>query len=282
MGNQKQIAKGSRKEVELRHRINAAKVSLTNQIGFFRSQFGNVSSDWKEDDTRVTFADFAVSEKIFAELRSSFPKDDYCTEEANPFDEVQELNAEYAWVLDPIDGTNNYYLGIPTCAISLAILRNGFPVYGLIYDFALDALLHGGPEHGIMQDNRRLEPVWQSLDPKRSVAAFHFPLEHEDLERLRPWLEHYRVRGFGSAALNLSYAAVAKLEGCVDFKVKVWDIAAAYALISAAGGVFHFNGESPFPLKAFQAQMPNLRCWAGSEEFCNFIAELFPAGVSSI
>lgn len=275
MSSNSQIAKGSRREVALRHRINAGKVALTNQVHFFRSQFGNISSEWKEDDTRVTFADFAVSEKILAELRSSFPEDDYCTEEANPFDEVFDLNAEYAWVLDPIDGTNNYYLGIPMCAISLAILRNGYPVYGFVYDFALGCLIHGGLGQGIMQDNRRLEATWQPLDPKKSIAAFHFPLVAEDLERLRPWLEQYRTRGFGSAALHLTYTAMAKIDGCVDFRVKVWDIAAAHALIEAANGVVQFDGESPFPLKSFQARMPNLRYWAGSKEFCEIIANCF-------
>ena len=100
----------------MRHRINAAREAVRDQIAFFGRQFGQVVSEWKEDDTRVTFADFAISEKLFAELRRDFPQDDYCSEEASPLDEVSELSARYAWVIDPIDGTNNYALGFPVCA----------------------------------------------------------------------------------------------------------------------------------------------------------------------
>ena len=56
-------------DTKLRHRINAGRVAVRNQIAFFGRQFGEVTSEWKEDDTRVTFADFAISEKLFAELR---------------------------------------------------------------------------------------------------------------------------------------------------------------------------------------------------------------------
>ncbi len=275
MGSNGQLAKGSRVEVALRHRINAGRVALRNQLGLFRSQFGDVSSEWKEDDTRVTFADFAISEKIFHELRASFPKDDFCSEEGNPPDEEQALEAEFAWVLDPIDGTNNYFLGLPLCAISLAILRQGQPVYGLVYDFARDCLIEGGPGFGLSDDGQRAGCETAPLDPKRSIAALSFPLAPEDLIRLRSWMETYRCRAFGSATLNLAYAAIGKVDGCLDFKVKVWDMAAGYALMAAGGGEFHFDGPSPFPLKTFGARMPALRYWAGSSHFCNCMKDAF-------
>ena len=117
-----------------RHRINAARVAISDQVDFFISQFGDVASEWKADDSRVTFADFAISEKTIAALRASFPEDDYCSEESGNPGEVQELKARYAWVIDPIDGTDNYALAMPMCAISLALLRDGEPVYGFLYD----------------------------------------------------------------------------------------------------------------------------------------------------
>jgi len=53
-------------DVQLRHRINAGRVAVKGQMAFFGRQFGQVASEWKEDDTRVTFADFAISENLFA------------------------------------------------------------------------------------------------------------------------------------------------------------------------------------------------------------------------
>lgn len=275
MGSNGQLAKGSRAEVALRHRINAGRVAVRNQLGLFRGQFGNVASEWKGDDTRVTFADFAISEKIFHELRASFPDDDFCSEEGNPPDEMNPLEAPYAWVLDPIDGTNNYFLGIPQCAISLAILHQGVPVYGFVYDYSRDRLVEGGPGFGLTDGNARVTLSPEPIDPRRSIAAVSFPLPEKDLERVRPWLDSYRCRALGSATLHLTYTALGKVDGCMDFKVKVWDMAAGYALILGSGGEFHFDGPSPFPMKAFGAKMPTLRYWGGSSYFCEMISSCF-------
>jgi myo-inositol-1(or 4)-monophosphatase len=97
------------------------------------------------DETRVTFADFAISENILTELRRSFPDDDFLSEEGNPADEVLPLRARFAWLLDPIDGTNNYALGMPACAISLALLRDGEPLYGFVYDLGREGWSRAGP-----------------------------------------------------------------------------------------------------------------------------------------
>ncbi len=262
---------------QLKHRINAGQVAVANQVDFFHRQFGEVQSDWKEDDTRVTFADFAISEKIFAELRKSFPKDDFCSEESNPLDEVQELQARYAWVLDPIDGTNNYALGIPICAISLALLKNGLPVYGLLYDMSRKILIKGGPGLGLY-DGRASARVKSSPVDSQSLVGLHFPLKPEDYERLRPLLTERRIRSLGSGALNLAYAAVGRLDGAIDYKVKVWDLAAGYALLLAGGGEFHYLGKPVFPLKKFHPRLPPAPFYAGSSCFCQYMQGMLSGG----
>ncbi len=257
----------------LKHRINAGQVAVANQVEFFHRQFGVVQSDWKEDDTRVTFADFAISEKIFADLRQSFPKDDYCSEESNPMDEVQKLRARYAWVLDPIDGTNNYALGIPICAISLALLKNGVPVYGFIYDMCRKTLIKGGPGFGL-HDGRTVARVKSAPMDPQSLVGLHFPLEATVYDKLQPLLTRHRIRSLGSGTLNLAYSAVGRLDGAIDYKVKVWDLAAAYALLQAGGGEFYFMGESAFPLKEFHPQSSAVPFFGGSPAFCAFVKEL--------
>ena len=254
----------------LRHRVNAARVAVKNQLSFFARQFGQVPSEWKEDETRVTFADFAISERILAELRNIFPGDDFCSEESNPLDDSMPLEARYAWVLDPIDGTNNYALGIPFCGISLALLKRGEPVYGLIHDFARGRLIEGGPGHGLFDGGRRVPPLPpdRPFDPKTGVVGMHFPLPEERCAQLRPLLTAYRVRSLGSGALNFAYAALGLLDGCADYKVKVWDIAAAYALARAAGLEFHPLGRTVFPLKTFHQRAPSTPYIAGSAAFC--------------
>jgi len=254
-------------DLQLRHRINAGRVAVKAQTAFFGRQFGQVASEWKADDTRVTFADFAISENVFAALRRDFPEDDYCSEEANPLDEVLTLGAGFAWVIDPIDGTNNYALGFPVCAISLALLHDGMPVYGFIYDYSTDALLEGGAGFGLQRNQKTVNRDRMAADAQ-TMLGLHFPIDLELLDKLKPLLAKYRVRCLGSGALSAAYVATGYLTGVVDFRVKVWDIAAAYALCAGAGVAFRFLEASPFPLRAFHPQMDFCPYLAGTAAVC--------------
>jgi len=69
---------------QLRHRINVGRALVKGEVDFFRRQFANVESEWKEDHSRVTFADYAISGRIMEALAKEFPKDDLCTEETDP------------------------------------------------------------------------------------------------------------------------------------------------------------------------------------------------------
>ena len=253
-------------DAQLRHRINAGRVAVRDQVAFFGRQFGEVSSEWKEDDTRVTFADFAISEKIFAELRRDFPEDDYCSEEASPLDETLELEARFAWVVDPIDGTNNYALGCSFCAISLALLLDGVPVYGFIYDHSTEDLLEGGLGYGLLRNQKKIDRD-ETVASAQTMIGLHFPMAPEQLEALAPLLVKYRVRCIGSGALTAAYVATGYLSGVIDYRVKVWDIAAAYALCAAVGLQWTFTAGAPFPLKRFHPQMDFSPYYAGSDSF---------------
>ena len=254
----------------LKHRINAGRVAVSGQVGFFRKLFGQVQSEWKEDDTRVTFADFAISENILSELRRMFPKDEFCSEESIAQDEELKLGSRFGWILDPIDGTNNYALGIPLCGISLALLHDGAPVYGFVYDMARDVLIQGGATNKVY-DGRRAALVRHGPFHSQSMVGLHFPLSKEEAKRLGPLMAGSKVRSLGCCSLNLAYCAVGLLDGCVDFRVKIWDIAAAYTLLRAAGGEVHFLNGSPFPLDSFHLSMAPTPFYAGSKEFCSYV-----------
>lgn len=251
---------------DLRHRINAGRVAVQSQIGFFGKLFGNVASDWKADNTRVTFADFAISERILQALREDFPKDDFISEEAVPADETLSLEAQYAWVLDPVDGTNNYALGFPACAIALALLRDGEPLYGYVYDHSSGCLIEGGPEHGLFVDGRKRlvddDPTGADKAPQ-PLIGLHFPLSETDLTALAPLLAKAKVRSFGSIALATALTATGYLAGMFETKGHLWDYAAGVALLLAAGRELAFQGQAPFPLRTFSYQSPPARFIAG-------------------
>ena len=265
-------------DVKLRHRINAGRVAINSQRSFFKRQFGQVASEWKEDATRVTFADFAISENLSVALRRDFPEDVYCSEEANPQDETQVIDSEFAWVVDPIDGTNNYALGFPVCAISLALLHKGVPVYGFVYDHSVDALLEGGAAFGAFRDQKKLMRDPNAKDAQ-VMLGLHFPMDDALMDRLKPLMTRHRVRCIGSATLSAALVATGYLTGMVDSRVKVWDIAAAYAICEGAGVTFEFLEKNPFPLKDFHPKMEFCPYFAGTETFCKELRELLNVGV---
>lgn len=251
----------------LRHRVNAGRVAVRSQVDFFNKLRGQVASEWKADDTRVTFADFAISEKIFHELTRAFPDDQFLSEESVLPDEAIPVESRYLWILDPIDGTNNYALGMPSCAISLALLKDGQPIYGFIYDGSTGQLVEGGPGKGIRIDGRKFTAPERIFDPKSGIVALHFPLAPGRASGMEGLLEGYRVRSLGSAALNLTYVALGRVDGAIDECLRLWDLAAAASLLAASGRELRFLGESPFPVKSLQLKGPVLRCMAGVPAF---------------
>jgi myo-inositol-1(or 4)-monophosphatase len=242
-------------------------VAVRNQTEFFNKLRGQVSSEWKADDTRVTFADFAISEKLFSELRRSFGRDQFFSEESGPLDEAVPVESRYAWILDPIDGTNNYALGMTACAISLALLKEGMPVYGWIYDGSTGQLLEGGPGFDLLVDGKKTPVLKRPFDRRSGMVGLHFPLPSGRARQLCPLLEEYRVRSLGSAALHLAYTALGRIDGALDERVRVWDIAAALCLLKASGRDIRFLGQDPFPLRIFDPQGPFIRYYAGSPSF---------------
>ena len=161
---------------DLLHRIEAAKQAVLAQTALMHREFGRAASNWKSDGTRVTPVDIAISEGIVAELTAKFPDDDFFSEELTHAEAPLPLTKRFAWVLDPIDGTNNYAMGIAHCAISLALLENGQPTYGVIYDLARRSLIHGGPGFGVT-DGDRVVRVKSGPLHEQSMIGFHSPYD---------------------------------------------------------------------------------------------------------
>ncbi len=252
--------------LDLTVRIAAAKRAVLGQSAFMAREFGRVESKWKPDGTRVTAADIAISENIFAELRAQFPDDQFLSEEL-AVTAALAVTAEFAWVLDPIDGTNNFALGIAACAISLGICERGEPVYGVIYDLSRKTLMHGGPGFGAWDGERAIRVSSVAPHPE-SIIGMHSPSNKAYLPMASGVLSQFKIRGIGSATLHLAYVAAGILDGCVDFNVKIWDLAAAIPLCRAAGGEVHFVNGEQLPLRQFDLKMPGILYLAGSPAMC--------------
>jgi len=252
---------------ELLSRIAAARRVVLAQTELFHREFGRVRSQWKDDGTRVTAVDLAISEGIMSALAAEFPEDQFLSEELTHATEPIPMTARFSWVLDPVDGTNNYAIGIAHCAISLALLERGTPVYGVIYDMSRRRLIHGGPGFGVTDGEEPARAISKSLHA-HSLVGFHSPMVPGYGPQSGRFVETFRIRGLGSSTLHLAYVGSGFLDGVVDFNVRIWDIAAAVPLVWAAGGEVQFLNGEQFPMRQFDLKMPRIFYVAGSAAVC--------------
>jgi len=257
----------------LEARIAAGRRAVADQVDLFVSSFGAVESEWKADSSRVTEIDRTISERVLGLLGQAFPGDVLCSEESAPGGGPIRVDSRFAWVLDPVDGTNNYAMGLPDCAISLALLREGVPFYGWVYDFAGKRLIHGGAGRGLFAGDEplRLHPPGEAGS---GPIGLQFPIRDKRLARLLPLLEEHRIRSLGSGTMEGVYVAAGVLSGAVDFRVKVWDIAAFVAFFGETGTPYEFLDQSPFPLRSFHPDMGPSPYLAGTPDFCRAVKGL--------
>lgn len=253
-------------------RVQAGLAIVRSQVEYLHAHFGRAASHWKHDGTRVTTADLAISGAIFRALGEAFPDDQCFSEETEPGRGPVPVHARFCWILDPIDGTNNYALGVPFCAISLALLDEGLPVCGFVYDLGLRTLFHGGPGLGLWADGAPITPASPGSGEMK-VVAMHSPVDAAHLPLVLRVLGEYKLRAFGSGTLHLAYVALGRVDAALDLTVRVWDIAAAWAFCRLTGAEVRFFDRPVFPLRAFDLHMPPVRYLAGSPATC---AELVP------
>jgi myo-inositol-1(or 4)-monophosphatase len=261
---------------ELLLRIAAAQRAVLAQTDLLQREFGRAHSEWKADGTRVTAVDLAISAGIFRELGAGFPQDQFFSEEMAPGDAPLPATARFVWVLDPVDGTNNFAMGLAHCAIALALLEHGRPVYGVVYDLARRKLIHGGPGFGLHDGN---EPARVLSGPlhRQSLVGFHSPVDRFHGAQGQRILEAFKIRGLGSSTLHLAYVAVGILDGVIDHNVRIWDIAAAVPLVWAGGGEVQFLNGEQFPLRQFDLKMPRIFYVAGNPAVCARLREVLEA-----
>jgi myo-inositol-1(or 4)-monophosphatase len=179
----------------------------------------------------------ALIEKILAR---SFPQVPVLGEEGSTGD----TGAEYRWVIDPIDGTVNYFFGMPHAAVSIALQHRGESVVGVIYDPFTDEIwttVKGGPT----RLNGRVVRVSNRARLDEAVIAIGFSKNPENLRKSMPHVDRLarrvkKIRIMGSAALELVYVASGRLDAYIERTINLWDVAAGSLLVENAGGEFYW------------------------------------------
>lgn len=189
----------------------------------------------------VTEVDLASEKEILYHLRKAYPDHAYVCEESG---RTGADDAEYTWVIDPLDGTSNFMRGIPHYAISIACLKNGKPEHAVIVDPVRREEFVASRGRGAQLNGRRIR-VSGRTELHNSLLGTGIPFLGHQQEKLPAYAESMAalaaqcmgIRRAGAAALDLAYVAAGRLDGFWEIGLKPWDLAAGVLLVKEAGGL---------------------------------------------
>ncbi len=147
------------------------------------------------------------------------------------------------WVIDPIDGTANYFRGLDQCCISIALMDGNQALLGIIYNFNTNELFHAQHKQGAFLNDLSISVSNISKKNKASLTT-GFPASESIesslnfLDGLKEWK---KIRMFGSAALSCAYIASGRCDAYIEKGVYLWDFAAGICLVNEAGGRVQFS-----------------------------------------
>jgi myo-inositol-1(or 4)-monophosphatase len=217
--------------------------------------YGKVERLTKRQAEAVTEADRMSQRHIVAALRKQFPGDGIVGEENETGDAITfdvPNPGGRVWVIDPIDGTNNFVAGLGAFAVCIGLLDAGMPVLGVVHDVTRGLTYRAWKGGGTWLGDRRLR-VYEGKRNASSIVMLTSNLAdgvgHAPAWALR-WFNQVdlKVRIMGSAALEAAMVAAGVACGAVTINGKLWDVAAPAALVLEAGGVLtDLAGKAIFP-----------------------------------
>ncbi len=179
----------------------------------------------------VTTADFMANGILKDTLTGNFPDYGWLSEETR--DDLDRLKKKRVWIVDPIDGTKEFISGIPEYTVSVALVEEGAPVLGVVYNPSRDELFTAVKGSG----------AWLNYFPIRADHPFsNFPVvlgSRSEVHRgeFEPFLTSADIRPVGSIAYKLALVAAGQADATFSLGHKnEWDIAAGVLLVQEAGG----------------------------------------------
>jgi fructose-1,6-bisphosphatase/inositol monophosphatase family enzyme len=212
---------------------------------------GDRTIEMKSRGNVVTDADLAVEGRVTSILQAEFPAHAILSEETSADTDPM---SDWVWVVDPIDGTKNYSMGVPFWCVNVALCHQGEPVVAVTYDAVHDEGFWAVAGEGAWCDGHRLSA---SDAPDVNSSILGIDLGYDDLRgaeqialmaRIFPRLQSIRI--LGSAALGLAYASCGRLDLFTHMNISPWDIAAGMLLIREGGGAASDRNGGPMTLRS--------------------------------
>lgn len=201
----------------------------------------------KNDDPSdfATEADVEAEKMIVSILSKAFPKHNIVAEE----NEKTQKGSEFTWIIDPVDGTFSFAAGIPYYSVSIGLLKNNYPILGVVYNISMKQLYWAEESKGAYLNGKKIHV---SSRDKIGEAAASLDYGHRQKRQVK--MDNYITPlitkigypySFGSAVATLGMVAQGMLDVYVN-EAWLWDFAAGAVIVREAGGkVSDFDGNEP-------------------------------------
>ena len=212
--------------------IEAGKIALNLQK--------KVKVKYKSENQPVTNADIEINNFLLDFFKQKTPNFGWLSEES--IDDRSRFDSDFFWCLDPIDGTRSYILGKPEYTISLALIKNFKPIFGIVYNPSTKEYFHAEENNGAFCNKTKIK-----VNSKRKFEFCSLAVSNSEINILKSYnfFNSNNVKRIGSIAYKIALVAKGKIDIAISFtKKNDWDCAAADLIIrEARGTILDTNGK---------------------------------------
>lgn len=202
------------------------------------SRFERVVAEEKQDGSLLTEADTEMQKQTQTFLEKHWPEYAFLGEESSTKEQETAMNSESGcWILDPVDGTSNFAIGVPFYAVSLALMIKGELVAGLVYDPSRNEMFAARKDLGATLNNKPLIAKTSKQKVKQTSGLIDFKrLSPEMATKIAVEIPYSSQRSFGSVALDWCWIAAGRGQIYLHGAQNIWDYAAGWLILEEAGG----------------------------------------------
>ena len=203
---------------------------------YLKNNFNNSHKKTHDDGRDIKLAIDCESEELILNMLKTESDLPILSEESGISD---DLGKKY-WIVDPLDGTSNYFRKIPLCAVSVALMENKKPLLGVIYDFLNEDLYYAAKSHGSFCNDRKIS-VSNVTNPKHGTIMTGIPAKskytNEEFSAIINLFQSWKkIRMVGSAAIANLFVANGRADCYEENGTFIWDVAAGAIIVEEAGG----------------------------------------------
>ena len=216
-------------------------------------EISNIKTSMKNGNELVTQADGLCQKIIINRIKENYPDHGFIGEEGKDgklFKQAPRGDDQIWWVIDPIDGTNNFAHGILLFVVSVAAFYDGYPIAGVIFEPATESTYSAVKDGEAQLNGRRILASDEDINQFASIGMDSHICPDE---KIPDWagqiIKRAKYRNFGATALQLAYVAKGSMVATITDTPKLWDIAAGALIAESAGAIISdWKGENIFPV----------------------------------